>query len=76
MGCKKDTPKPVPAAPKKAPAIILTDERKVDIDTAIIGAYKSETLKQFYIASENQTVWGNLQKRKYVLSQLEKSEEL
>ncbi|WJS96461.1 L,D-transpeptidase family protein [Flavobacterium johnsoniae] len=76
VGCKKDTPKPVPAAPKKAPAIILTDERKVDIDTAIIGAYKSETLKQFYIASENQTVWGNLQKRKYVLSQLEKSEEL
>ncbi len=76
MGCKKDTPKPVPAAPKKAPAIILTDERKVDIDTAIIGAYKSETLKQFYIASENQTVWGNLQKRKYVLAQLEKSEEL
>lgn len=76
VGCKKDAPKPVPAAPKKAPAIILTDERKVDIDTAIIGAYKSETLKQFYIASENQTVWGNLQKRKYVLSQLEKSDEL
>ncbi|CAM3617088.1 L,D-transpeptidase family protein [Flavobacterium chungbukense] len=75
-GCKKDMPKPVPAAPKKAPAIILTDERKVDIDTAIIGSYKSETLKQFYIASENQTVWGNLQKRKYVLSQLEKSDKL
>jgi len=76
VGCKKDSPKPIPAAPKKAPAIILTDERKVNIDTALIGSYKSETLKQFYISSENQTVWGNLQKRKYVLSQIGNSSEL
>lgn len=74
-GCKKDTPKPPPIV-KKAPAIILTDERKVDIDTATIGTFKSETLKQFYISSENQTVWGNLKKRAFVLSQLEKADEL
>lgn len=76
IGCKKNTPEVIPVVKKKAPAIILTDERKVEIDTATIGSYKSETLKQFYIASENQTVWGNLQKRKFVLSQLENSAEL
>jgi murein L,D-transpeptidase YcbB/YkuD len=61
---------------KTAPAIILTDERKVAIDTALIGTFKSETLKQFYNSSENKTVWGNLKKRTYVLSQLSKAEEL
>jgi len=76
LGCKKDTPKPAPAIKKTVPAIILTDERKVEIDTALIGTFKSETLKQFYIASENKTVWGNLEKRTYVLSQLQKSDEL
>lgn len=76
IGCKKDTPKPAPIIKKPAPAIILTDERKVDIDTALIGTFKSETLKQFYNASENKTVWGNLKKRTYVLSQLENSEAL
>ncbi|MET3026398.1 L,D-transpeptidase family protein [Flavobacterium sp. UW10123] len=76
MGCKKESPEPVPIIKKKAPAIILTDERTVEIDTALIGTFKSETLKQFYIASENQTVWGNLKKRTFVLVQLEKSEEL
>ncbi|WP_294965600.1 L,D-transpeptidase family protein [uncultured Flavobacterium sp.] len=75
-GCKKEDPKPAPIVKKKVPAIILTDERTVEIDTALIGIYKSETLKQFYAASVNQTVWGNLKKRTFVLSQLEKSEEL
>jgi murein L,D-transpeptidase YcbB/YkuD len=76
VGCKKETPKIIPAVKKTAPAIILTDERKVDIDTALIGTFKSETLKQFYNSSENKTVWGNLKKRTYVLSQLEKADEL
>lgn len=76
IGCKKELPKVVPVVVKKAPPIILTDERKVQIDTATINVFKSETLKQFYIASENKTVWGNLKKRTYVLSQLEKSAEL
>jgi len=77
VGCKKDAPKIIPAVVKKtAPAIILTDERKVAIDTALIGTFKSETLKQFYNSSENKTVWGNLKKRTYVLSQLSKAEEL
>ncbi len=76
VGCKKDIPKPIPVAKKKVPEIILTDERKVEIDTATISTFKSETLKEFYIASENQTVWGNLKKRKFVLSQLENSSNL
>jgi murein L,D-transpeptidase YcbB/YkuD len=76
IGCKKDTPKIAPLTKKTAPAIILTDERKVQIDTALIGTFKSETLKQFYNSSENKTVWGNLKKRTYVLEQLSKAEEL
>ncbi len=76
VSCKKETPKPTPVIKKAVPAIILTDERKVEIDTALIGTFKSETLKQFYIASENQTVWGNLEKRKFVLSHLEDSDKL
>nr|WP_199000053.1 L,D-transpeptidase family protein [Flavobacterium sp. ASV13] len=76
IACKKETPKIIPAVKKTAPAIILTDERKVEIDTALIGTFKSETLKQFYNSSENKTVWGNLKKRTYVLSQLEKAEDL
>ena len=76
IGCKKDAPKIIPVVKKTAPAIILTDERKVDIDTALINTFKSETLKQFYNSSENKTVWGNLKKRTYVLSQLKNSEEL
>jgi murein L,D-transpeptidase YcbB/YkuD len=73
ISCKKDTPKPAPVVKKKPPLIILTDERKVEIDTATINVFKSETLKQFYDASEHKTVWGNLKKRTYVLSQLENS---
>jgi murein L,D-transpeptidase YcbB/YkuD len=76
IGCKKDTPKTIPVVKKKAPAIILTDERKVEIDTATISVFKSETLKQFYISSENKTVWGNLKKRTYVLSQLKNADQL
>ncbi|MTH16267.1 L,D-transpeptidase family protein [Flavobacterium sp. LC2016-01] len=76
IGCKKDEPKIIPVVKKKAPAIILTNERSVEIDTAAIGAYKSETLKQFYNSSENKTVWGNLKKRTYVLSQLQNSDKL
>lgn len=76
ISCKKEAPKQAPAAVKKAPPIILTDERKVEVDTALLSTFKSETLKQFYTSSENKTVWGNLKKRQYVLSQLEKSEEL
>ncbi|GAA3728560.1 L,D-transpeptidase family protein [Flavobacterium ginsengisoli] len=76
VGCKKESPKLTPIIKKTVPAIILTDERKVEIDTAIIGTYKSETLKQFYIGSENQTIWGNLKKRTFVLSQLEESDKL
>ncbi|CAC9974176.1 L,D-transpeptidase family protein [Flavobacterium panici] len=76
ISCKKEAPKPAPVTVKKAPPIILTDERKVEVDTALLSTFKSETLKQFYTSSENKTVWGNLKKRQYVLSQLEKSEEL
>jgi len=76
ISCKKEEPKMKPVVVKKAPAIILTDERKVEIDTALLNTFKSETLKQFYISSENKTVWGNLKKRTYVLSQLENSDEL
>jgi L,D-transpeptidase YcbB len=75
ISCKKEAPKPK-LPPKKIPAIIITDERTVEIDTALISSFKSETLKQFYTASENKTVWGNLKKRTYILSQLEKSDEL
>jgi murein L,D-transpeptidase YcbB/YkuD len=76
ISCKKDTPKIKPVVAKPTPAIILTDERKVQIDTATINVFKSETLKQFYNASENKTVWGNLKKRTYVLSQLENADVL
>lgn len=80
VSCKKDTPKAIPIVVKKTtpppPAIILTDERKVLIDTALINSFKSETLQQFYNSSENKTVWGNLKKRTYVLSQLKNSNEL
>ncbi len=76
VSCKKETLKPAPAIKKNVPAILLTEERKVQIDTATLSTFKSETLKQFYLASENQTVWGNLNKRKYVLSQLENADKL
>lgn len=61
ISCKKEVPK-TKLPSKKIPAIIITDERTVEIDTALISSFKSETLKQFYTASENKTVWGNLQK--------------
>lgn len=76
LGCKNESLKTAPIVKEKVPEIVLTDERTVEIDTATIGIFKSETLKQFYIASENQTVWGNLKKRTFVLSTLEKSDEL
>ena len=77
ISCKKDTPKIIPTVVKKTtPAIILTNERTVEIDTAQINAFKSETLKQFYSASENKTVWGNLKKRTYILSQLKNADAL
>ncbi|WP_276378593.1 murein L,D-transpeptidase [Flavobacterium sp. H4147] len=76
IGCKKEEPKKIPAAIGKAPEIILTDERKVEIDTAILSTFKSETLKQFYASSDNKTVWGNLEKRNYVLSQLKNADKL
>lgn len=76
VSCKKEAPKPAPAIKKTVPAILLTDERKVDVDTATLSTFKSETLKQFYLASENKTVWGNLEKRKYILTQLENSDKL
>ncbi|MCD0467905.1 murein L,D-transpeptidase [Flavobacterium sp. ENC] len=75
IGCKDDKPKAIPVK-KSQPAIILTDERTVQIDTAKINAFKSETLKQFYNSSDNKTVWGNLKKRTYILSLLKKSDEL
>ena len=57
-------------------AIILNDERVIEIDTAVINSFKSETLKEFYTSSENKTVWGDLKKRNFVLSQLKNSEQL
>ncbi|KFF06723.1 L,D-transpeptidase family protein [Flavobacterium reichenbachii] len=76
ISCKDDKPKIIPAAKKAVPTIILTDERKVSIDTAKINSFKSETLKQFYNSSGNKTVWGNLKKRTYILSLLKNSEAL
>ena len=75
--CKKEEPKVIPV--KKAtppPAIILTDERTVSIDTTLIGIFKSKTLQEFYNSSNNKTVWGNLKKRTYVLSQIKNCEKL
>ena len=34
ISCKKEAPKAIPVVKKAAPAIILTDERKVEIDKA------------------------------------------
>ena len=76
ISCKKEEPKAIPRKITPPPAIILTDERKVAIDTVLINTFKSETLKQFYNSSGNKTVWGNLKKRTYVLSQLKKAGEL
>jgi len=76
ISCKKEEPKVIRVKKTPPPAIILTDERKVAIDTALINVFKSETLKQFYIASENKSVWGNLKKRTFVLSELKKAEGL
>ena len=77
LSCNKKIPEISDTGIKMAqPAIILTDERTVDIDTAVINSFKSETLKQFYASSENKTVWGNLKKRTFVLSQLKNAEEL
>lgn len=75
ISCKKEAPI---ASVKniKAPAIILTDERKVQIDTTTLNAFKSETLNQFYNSSGNMTVWGNLKKRTHVLSLLKTADEL
>lgn len=77
--CKKESPKVIikPTIVKKiVPAIIITDERTVAIDTSLINSFKSETLKQFYTGSQNKTVWGNLKKRTYLLKQLENSANL
>ncbi|MEZ0129816.1 peptidoglycan-binding protein, partial [Flavobacterium sp. LBUM151] len=76
ISCKKEEPKVIRVKKTPPPAIILTDERKVAVDTALINVFKSETLKQFYIASENKSVWGNLKKRTFVLNQLKKAEDL
>lgn len=77
ISCNKKIPEISDSGNKTTqPAIILTDERTVEIDTAVINSFKSETLKQFYASSENKTVWGNLKKRSFVLSQLKNSEEL
>ncbi|RZJ49815.1 MAG: peptidoglycan-binding protein [Flavobacterium sp.] len=76
ISCKKESPKVAAKNTTTPPAIILTDERKVQIDTATINIYKSETLKAFYKSSENMTVWGNLKKRTFVLSLLNKADEL
>lgn len=76
FSCKKETLKVPVKKAVRPPALILTDERKVQIDTALLNTFKSETLIQFYLSSENKTVWGNLKKRTYVLSLLKKSDEL
>jgi murein L,D-transpeptidase YcbB/YkuD len=76
ISCKKDEKNTLPKIKKALPAIVITDARTVDIDTALINAYKSKTLKQFYLSSDNKTIWGNLKKRSYILSQLKKSDKL
>jgi len=76
ISCKKDQKNTLPTVKKPLPAIVITDARTIDIDTALINAYKSKTLKQFYLSSDNKTIWGNLKKRTYILSQLKKSDEL
>lgn len=76
ISCKKEE-KAIPV--KKAeplPAIVQTDERKIQLDTSVIGSFKSEDLKKFYIASHNETVWGNLEKRTFIIDELKKSESL
>jgi murein L,D-transpeptidase YcbB/YkuD len=71
--CKKEVPETPVVKPTKAPPIIQTDERKIKIDTALINSFKSETLQLFYASSQNQTVWGNLNKRVFILNQLKKA---
>lgn len=57
-------------------AIILNGDRSIVIDTTVINSFKSKTLQQFYTSSKNKTVWGNRNKRNFVLSQLKNAEEL
>ncbi|MCI9843266.1 murein L,D-transpeptidase [Flavobacterium pectinovorum] len=76
ISCKEEQKNTLPEIKKVIPAIVITDAKTVDIDTALINAYNSKTLKQFYLSSDNKTIWGNLKKRTYILSQLKKSDEL
>ncbi|MCV9928417.1 L,D-transpeptidase family protein [Flavobacterium sp. LS1R49] len=76
ISCKKEE-KIIPV--KKTtplPSIIQTDERKIQLDTSLIGSFKSENLQKFYIASNNETVWGDLKKRTFIIDELKKSETL
>lgn len=76
ISCKKEE-KVIPIKKTEPlPAIIQTDERKIQLDTSLINSFKSENLQKFYIASNNETVWGNLKKRTFIIDELKKSETL
>ncbi|WP_163398235.1 L,D-transpeptidase family protein [Flavobacterium fluviatile] len=75
VSCKKEN-QDTPQIQKPLPAIVITDAKSVSIDTVLINSIKSKTLKQFYLSSDNKTIWGNTAKRSYVLTQLKNAEEL
>lgn len=75
ISCKKKN-QDIPQIEKPLPAIVITDAKSISIDTVLINSFKSKMLKQFYLSSDNKTIWGNPAKRSYILSQLKNSEEL
>ncbi|WP_242499223.1 hypothetical protein [Flavobacterium sp. 140616W15] len=76
ISCKKEEKVTPIKKTEPLPAIIQTDERKIQLDTSLINSFKSENLQKFYIASNNETVWGNLEKRTFIIDELKKSEVL
>jgi murein L,D-transpeptidase YcbB/YkuD len=76
ISCKKEEKAILVKKTEPLPAIIQTDERKIQIDTSLIGIFKSENLKKFYTASDNESVWGNLKKRTFIIDELKNSEVL
>lgn len=77
VSCNKKIPEISESdAQTNQPEIILSEDRTISIDSALINSFKSKTLKQFYASSDNKTVWGNLEKRTFVLHQLANADKL